>query len=233
MKKIISIVLAALMATSLVACSKEKAEEQKDKFSKNLEKEIEDIADDVSEYIDDEIDIGNLTKSQAADGSSDATEAPSSEDTPVTVDNGNFDPDLTFKTTDLNGNEITENVFVGKKVTMINFWEPWCGPCVGEMPELEKLYETYKDQGLQIIGVFSSTDQMDEVNQVISDAGVTYPIAYYDSAFDRFQTGYVPTTIFVDGNGKLYPVSNGYGDNVIVGSASYEQWEKTILELMQ
>ena len=233
MKKKLSIVLAALMATSLVACSKEKAEEQKDKFSKNLEKEIEDIADDVSEYIDDEIDIGNLTKSQAADGSSDVTEAPSSEDTPVTVDNGNFDPDLTFKTTDLNGNEITENIFVGKKVTMINFWEPWCGPCVAEMPELEKLYETYKDQGLQIIGVFSSTDQMDEVNQVISDAGVTYPIAYYDSAFDRFQTGYVPTTIFVDGNGKLYPVSNGYGDNVIVGSASYEQWEKTILELMQ
>ena len=80
MKKKLSIVLAALMATSLVACSKEKAEEQKDKFSKNLEKEIEDIADDVSEYIDDEIDIGNLTKSQAADGSSDVTEAPSSED---------------------------------------------------------------------------------------------------------------------------------------------------------
>lgn len=233
MKKKLSIVLAALMSTALVACSKEKVEEQKDKFSKNLEKEIEDIADDVSKYIDDETDLGNLTKSQASDGSSDATEAPASSDTPATADNGNLDPDLTFKTTDLDGNEITESVFAGHKVTIINFWEPWCGPCVAEMPELEKLYETYKDQGLQIIGVFSSTDQMAEVNQVISDAGVTYPIAYYDSAFDRFQTGYVPTTIFVDGNGKLYPVSNGYGDNVIVGSASYEQWEQTILELMQ
>ena len=200
---------------------------------KNLEKEIEKIGDGISEYIDDETDLGDITKG-LTDESSDVTEAPSSSDeTPVTVDNGNFDPDLTFKTTDLNGNEITENVFVGHKVTMINFWEPWCGPCVAEMPELEKLYETYKDQGFQIIGVFSASDQMDEVNQVISDAGITYPIANYVSEFDRFQTGYVPTTIFVDANGKLYPVSNGYGDNVIVGSASYEQWEQTLQELMK
>lgn len=232
MKKKLAIVLAALMSTALVACSKEKVEEQKDKISKNLEKEIEEVADGVSKYIDEETDLGDITKG-LTDESSDVTEAPSSEETPVTVDNGNFDPDVTFKITDLNGNEITENVFVGHKVTMINFWEPWCGPCVAEMPELEKLYETYKDQGFQIIGVFSSSDQMDEVNQVISDAGITYPIANYDSAFDRFQTGYVPTTIFVDGNGKLYPVSNGYGDNVIVGSASYEQWEQTLQELMK
>ncbi|MBO4746589.1 MAG: TlpA family protein disulfide reductase [Clostridiales bacterium] len=233
MKKKLAIVLAALMSTALVACSREKAEEQKDKFSKNLEKEIEKIGDGISEYIDDETDLGDITKG-LTDESSDVTEAPSSSDeTPVTVDNGNFDPDLTFKTTDLNGNEITENVFVGHKVTMINFWEPWCGPCVAEMPELEKLYEAYKDQGFQIIGVFSASDQMDEVNQVISDAGITYPIANYVSEFDRFQTGYVPTTIFVDENGKLYPVSNGYGDNVIVGSASYEQWEQTLQELMK
>lgn len=233
MKKKLAVVLAALMSTALVACSKEKAEEQKDKFSKNLEKEIEEIADGVSKYIDDETDLGDITKG-LTDGSSDVTEAPSSsEETPVTVDNGNYDPDVTFKISDLDGNEITENVFVGHKVTMINFWEPWCGPCVGELPELEKLYETYKDQGFQIIGVFSSSDQLDEVKQVITDAGITYPIANYDSAFDRFQTGYVPTTIFVDENGKLYPVSNGYGDNVIVGSASYEDWEKTLLELMK
>ena len=77
MKKKLAVVLAALMSTALVACSKEKAEEQKDKFSKNLEKEIEEIADGVSKYIDDETDLGDITKG-LTDGSSDVTEAPSS-----------------------------------------------------------------------------------------------------------------------------------------------------------
>ena len=77
MKKKLAIVLAALMSTALVACSKEKVEEQKDKISKNLEKEIEEVADGVSKYIDEETDLGDITKG-LTDESSDVTEAPSS-----------------------------------------------------------------------------------------------------------------------------------------------------------
>ena len=62
------------------------------------------------------------------------------------------------------------------KVVMINLWEPWCGPCVNEMPGLEKLYEQYKDKGLVILGVFSSQDMDEDARKVIEDAGITYPI---------------------------------------------------------
>ena len=115
---------------------------------------------------------------------------------------------------------------------MINFWEPWCGPCVNEMPELQRLYMDYRDQGLYIIGVFSSTDDMDEVEQIVYDCHVTYPVAIYDSAFDVFQSGYVPTTIFVDQDGHVIPVSNGYGSNVIVGSNSYDDWAAIIKDFL-
>ena len=105
---------------------------------------------------------------------------------------------------------------------MINFFEPWCGPCVGEMPDLEKLYEAYAPQGFQIIGVFSTEDG---VADVVASTGVQYPILRYVPEFDRFQTGYVPTTIFVDGTGRIVGETQ-------IGSNSYEGWEELIGELM-
>ncbi|MBR5426181.1 MAG: TlpA family protein disulfide reductase [Clostridiales bacterium] len=133
-------------------------------------------------------------------------------------------PEINFTIRDIDGNYIDETVFSNHTLTMINFWEPWCGPCVSEMPELEKLYENYKDKGFYIIGVFSSTDMMSEVKKVMSNAGTTYPLAAYDSAFDRFQTGSVPTTIFVDQNGWVLPLGAAESEKLYIGARAYEDW---------
>lgn len=109
----------------------------------------------------------------------------------------NFYPEVVFTIKDMDGNSIDESVFSLHTLTIINFWEPWCGPCVNEMPELEKLYENYKNKGFYIIGVYSSTNMKSEVKDIMKQAHTSYPIATYDSAFDRFQSGSVPTTIFM------------------------------------
>jgi len=41
------------------------------------------------------------------------------------------------------------------KVVLVEFWGTWCGPCLGYHPELERLYEKYRDQGLQFLSVHS------------------------------------------------------------------------------
>ena len=86
---------------------------------------------------------------------------------------------------------------------MINFWEPWCPPCVREMPDLEKLYQDYRGQGLLILGVYSTPGMEDEVDAVVTQTGVSYPILQDTEAFEAFRTGYVPTTIFVDSRGHV------------------------------
>ena len=158
-------------------------------------------------------------------GSAAATEAPTekekeTETGTATSQAALFDPDIRFSAVDQSGNAIDETVFQDYVITMINFWEPWCGPCVGEMPDLEKLNQDRKD--LLILGVYSTQDGADKV---LKQTGVTYPVITYDRVFDRYQTGYVPTTIFVDPAGHV--IGAPY-----VGSRSYEDWNTIIKNMI-
>ena len=146
----------------------------------------------------------------------DTTEAPSS-----TAHSGPFDPDVRFTGTDQYGNEINENVFREHVLTMINFWEPWCGPCVGEMPELEQMYQNRGGE-LLILGVYWTEDGAAEV---LSETGITYPVILFDSAFERYQTGYVPTTIFVDPGGHV--IGQPY-----VGARSGADWNEIVTKMI-
>lgn len=114
-----------------------------------------------------------------------------------------FNPAVSFTTTDFEGNTVTEQVFAGHSLTILNFWEPWCGPCVGEMPDLQKLSQEYADRGVQVIGVFATPDADEDVQAVLERTGVAYPILRYVQAFGPMQTGYVPTTVILDGTGAV------------------------------
>jgi peroxiredoxin len=63
---------------------------------------------------------------------------------------GAIAPDFTAP--DPDGKQISLNEIKGK-VTIIDFWAAWCGPCRKENPNVVKLYEKYHDKGLEIIGV--------------------------------------------------------------------------------
>lgn len=129
---------------------------------------------------------------------------------------------LTFSTVDIDGNPVTDDIIKNAKVVMVNYWEPWCGPCVGEMPDLEKLYEKYKDQGLLIIGVFSSTDMDDDARQILKDCNISYPVVRCDSNLEKFMTDYFPTTVFADSKGNIL------SPEPIIGANSYSDWEEMI-----
>ena len=135
-------------------------------------------------------------------------------------------PAVRFTTTDRGGSTVDETILRGHKLVMLNFWEPWCPPCVKEMPELEKLYRDYADKGLLILGVYSTEGQEQEVDKVLSDSGTSYPILRYSKDFDSFKTGYVPTTLFVDGEGTIL-------SELLVGSRDYAGWEELLANTLK
>lgn len=133
---------------------------------------------------------------------------------------------LTFSTTDIDGNTVSIDDFSDSKLIMINFWEPWCGPCVQEMPDLERLYEEYQSDGLMILGVYSTLNMDAEVKAVLESCGTTYPILRYNDEMEQYSTDYVPTTIFVDQQ------KNVLTTEPIVGGNSYDNWKEIIEDYM-
>lgn len=144
----------------------------------------------------------------------------------IQQDNSENSSKFTFSTTDIDGNSVSIDDFSDAKLIMVNFWEPWCDPCVGEMPDLEKLYEEYKSEGLVILGVYSSLDMEDEAREVLDSCGTTYPVLNYVSSMEPFTTEYVPTTVFLDGTGNVLT------DEPIVGGQSYDDWKEMIEEYL-
>ena len=165
---------------------------------------------------------GEESAAESAPAEESAKENAPAEETGTQELPAGFEPDFRFSTTALDGTAVDESVLAGHALTMINFFEPWCPPCIAELPDLEKLYEAYAPEGFQILGVFSTEEGTAEV---VSDAALSYPVLRYVPEFDQFQTGYVPTTIFVDGSGRIVGETK-------IGSNSYAGWEAIIKGLM-
>jgi peroxiredoxin len=82
-----------------------------------------------------------------------------------------------FALKDIDGRMVHLSDYLGKSVVLVNFWATWCTPCMGEMPHLQKLHETYGPQGLVILGI--SMDGPESVANVPGTArrmGITYPV---------------------------------------------------------
>lgn len=121
-----------------------------------------------------------------------------------------------FIVKDVNGNDVRLSDFKGKKV-YINVWASWCGPCLNEIPDLEKTYQKYKDDdSLVFISITYPTDKefkntlpSNETKSNIMAAkerlGIQYPI-FFDMN-DNFVKNYAirafPTHIFINSDGSL------------------------------
>jgi len=75
-------------------------------------------------------------------------------------------PEFSAKTVE--GEEISNDVFKNSKLTVVNVWGSWCGPCVQEIPELQKLSENMKDKNVNVIGIAQDAgSNFQEVKEVL------------------------------------------------------------------
>ena len=126
--------------------------------------------------------------------------------------------------------------FKGKKV-YINMWASWCGPCMREIPELEKVYQKYKDNKDIVFLSMTSPNDAEFKNQSPQDKskdiilkkakelGATYPVLF--DVNDRFIINYAirsfPTHILINSDGTF--------ETRIAGAVTEESLTKEIEKL--
>ncbi len=107
-----------------------------------------------------------------------------------------------FTLTDLQGKSWTLQALRGK-VVLVNFWATWCQPCRKEMPDLEALYQKFKNQGFVILAI--SDEEAAKVKQLLAERSVSYPILLDPErkVYELFRLGGIPKSFVYDRDGKL------------------------------
>ena len=115
-------------------------------------------------------------------------------------------PDFSMVDWDGNETKLSDLVANGKPI-ILNFWASWCPPCIGEMPEFDKVYFENGDD-IQFV-MLNMTDGQRETKEIaekfIIDQGYSFPV-YFDidqEGASLYGIRYIPTTVFINSSGYM------------------------------
>ena len=114
--------------------------------------------------------------------------------TDFTIENGNPD-----------GSPVKFSDYVGKgKYVLVDFWASWCGPCKAEMPNLKSVYEKYKGDKFELVGV-AVWDKREDTEKAVPELGITWPVIYDAQKVptDIYGINGIPHIILFGPDGKI------------------------------
>ena len=134
-------------------------------------------------------------------------------------------PDFTLNDTEGNPVKFSE-VYPKNKVTMIDFWASWCGPCRNFNPTLTKIYAKYNKKGFGILGVSFDKDKDKWLEAIKADKLVWQHVSdlkFWDcEAGKLYNIMSIPQSYFVDSEGKI-----------LLASPTHDQIESFLAEYLK
>ena len=100
------------------------------------------------------------------------------------------------------------------KVVLLNLWATWCSPCRGEMPELVKMQDKFRDKDFEIIGLNTDDEPASVINSFRDQMKLNYTLVWGDTALQsellkisKFPG--IPQSFLIDREGRLRGVFTG------------------------
>lgn len=115
---------------------------------------------------------------------------------------GRYPPE--FSVTTLDGQTLALADEIGRKAIVLNFFATWCGPCVEEMPELNRYWAAHRGEGFLLVGI-EADGKPEEVRAFVAKHGLAFPVvADSDGALKKlYGVESFPTTVFIGADGKV------------------------------
>lgn len=115
------------------------------------------------------------------------------------------EPAREYTAATLAGEQVSLESFRGD-VVLLNLWATWCTPCRMETPYLQSVFEEYRDDGFEIVGISMDTaDAADDVAMFVDEYEVTYTILHDPQmrGMERYNVLGLPATFLIDRDGIL------------------------------
>ncbi|BCN29563.1 TlpA disulfide reductase family protein [Anaeromicropila herbilytica] len=114
-----------------------------------------------------------------------------------------FENEIDFTLKDLNGNDVKLSDYKGKNV-YLNFFATWCPPCREEMPDIEKVYQKYKNKDFVVLAINLGEDR-DTVKNFITQNKYNFNVLLDSdqSVATQYNITAIPVSIFINKDGQI------------------------------
>jgi thiol-disulfide isomerase/thioredoxin len=139
----------------------------------------------------------------------------------------NLKPAPEFELENVAGGKMKSSDIKGK-IAIVDFWATWCAPCIQEIPNFNKIHETYQDKGVQMLAITTMSGALEDIKPKVEEFEMKYPVLVGDDSIEEGFGGLLgfPTTFVVSPDWKIYKKYVGMTAN------KKEQIEKDIAKLL-
>ncbi len=116
-----------------------------------------------------------------------------------------------FSLEDLDGNQVKLSSYKGK-VVMLAFWASWCGPCLEELPVLQKFARTHRDKGVEVLAInLDSYSDRAKVRPFVEGRNFDFKVLFRDDEqLSSYDYEMMPTLYVIDRDGRVAHTRAGY-----------------------
>ena len=112
------------------------------------------------------------------------------------------------------------------KVILLNFWATWCGPCVAELPALQRTYDSLKVKGFTVVGV-AVNDTLEGVKEYRARYNLTFPMIVDEpgNSKKKFELRGVPESFMLDEEKKVIMVADSRDSMPVTRIVGPREWD--------